>query len=164
MARRQATVTLTRDASMHADVHRAQTFGGFNISFIFVDFQFSWARRPPAFDRGAQVPRYLQILADFSRCFADGLKMCKDFPRFHDGNSLGTLGKSGEYHRTRLANRLDRGAHGLHRLSATVRGLRLDPVLLHASANLAHDLFDGRWPAPSPSCSTCQRIDGEPAC
>ena len=26
----------------------------------------------------------MQILADFSRGFADGLKMCKDFPRFHE--------------------------------------------------------------------------------
>ena len=77
-ARRQATVTLTRDASMHADVHRAEILVGFEITFIFlsfsVRFQFvSGTRRPPALDRGAQVPRYLQILADFSGCFADGL-------------------------------------------------------------------------------------------
>ena len=88
-------MTLTRDASMHPVCGTARRYLSDLILLLFCHFQVLWARRPPALDRGAQVPRYLQILADFSRCFADGLKMCKDFPRFHDGNSLGRLDQAG---------------------------------------------------------------------
>ena len=75
-------MTLTRDASMHADVHRAQIFVGFNITFIFVIFSFrGQGDHPRSIEalRCQDICRYWPTLADVSQMVSRCARISQDF-------------------------------------------------------------------------------------
>jgi len=74
-------VTLTRDAIMHADVHRAQTFVGFNISFLWIFSFRGQGDHPRSIEalRCQDICRYWPTLADVSQMVSRCAWIFQDF-------------------------------------------------------------------------------------